>query len=257
MASQLMTTNGPLTRSVRDARLGFEVLAMYDPRDNRQIPGPLRLEPVRRPIKIALVTHSDGPPVQPAVWAAVRRAGAYLQAAGYCVEEVNPPELHAVSELWHALGMTESFYTLKPQLKTCGDPGIEQFMDAWLQLRPPRDLPGYLSALAERDAHIYRWQMFFQEYPLVVMPSSTERPIAAGIDVQGLAGARSMLDALYFQLTLPVLGIPGLAMPLGMDGDLPMGVQLVAGRFREDLLFDAAETIEAQQGVRGPIDPFA
>jgi amidase len=44
-------------------------------------------------------------------------------------------------------------------------------------------------------------------------------------------------------------------VPVGMDGDLPMGVQLVAARWREDRLFDAGEVIEAREGVRGPIDP--
>jgi len=255
MCTQLMAVQGPLARSVRDVRVGFEVMARNDPRDNRYVPAPLRFALDHRPIKVALVTCSEGPKVQPAVWAAVHRAGEYLQAAGYCVEEVSPPDLHAVSELWHALGITELFHVLGPQVKQSGDAGLQQFIDAWFQLKPPRDLPGYLSAFAERDSLLHRWQMFFQDYPLVVMPSSTDRPVPAGIDALGLAGAQRMLDALYFQMTLPVLGIPGLAMPVGMDGNMPMGVQLVAGRFREDLLFDAGEVIEAHEGVRVPIDP--
>jgi amidase len=87
------------------------------------------------------------------------------------------------------------------------------------------------------------------------MPASVERPVPAGIDVQGLEGARRMIDAIYFQLMLPTLGLPGLAVPIGMDGDLPMGVQLFAARWREDLLLDAGEVIEAHEGVRRPIDP--
>jgi amidase len=38
------------------------------------------------------------------------------------------------------------------------------------------------------------------------------------------------------------------------DG-LPMGVQIVAPRFREDLLLDAAEIIEARCPMPTPIDP--
>jgi amidase len=37
---------------------------------------------------------------------------------------------------------------------------------------------------------------------------------------------------------------------------LPVGVQLVAARFREDLLFDAAEVIEARHPCVAPIDPI-
>jgi amidase len=122
-------------------------------------------------------------------------------------------------------------------------------------LRPPRDLAGYMQAFVERDQLLARWQMFFEDYPIVVMPSSVERPVPAGIDVQGPEGARRMIEAIYFQLTLPVLGLPGLAVPIGMDGDLPMGVQLAAARWREELLLDAAEVIEAHQGPMRPIDP--
>ena len=37
---------------------------------------------------------------------------------------------------------------------------------------------------------------------------------------------------------------------------LPMGVQLTAARYREDLLLDAAEVLEAHEGTRTPIDPI-
>jgi amidase len=41
-----------------------------------------------------------------------------------------------------------------------------------------------------------------------------------------------------------------------MAQGLPMGVQLTAARYREDLLLDAAEVLEAHEGPRTPIDPI-
>ena len=256
LSSQIMAVNGPLARSVRDLRLGLDVMSARDVRDNRWTPVPIHLPPPPRPMRVALVTHCEGPVVAPAGWHAVRQAGRHLQSAGYRVEEVSPPDLHAVSELWHPIGVTEQFHMLGPRLQGGGDPGIGAFLDAWWQLRPPSDLRGYLTALAERDALMHRWQMFFEDYPLVVMPSAPQPSLPAGIDVQGLEGAQRMLDALYFQFTLPVLGLPGIAVPVGSEGGLPMGVQLVAARWREDLLLDAAEVIESFEGIRRPIDPF-
>jgi amidase len=256
MSSQLMAVDGPLARSVRDIRLGLQAMAARDPRDNRWTPVPLRLEPVRRPMKVALVTRSDGPSVQQSCWDAVRTVGKRLQAAGYHVEEVSPPDLHAVSELWHGIGTTEQAHLLAPRLQGSGDPSISTFLEYWWQLRKPRDMAGYMSAFIERDTLLHRWLMFFEDWPIVVMPSSTEPPVPAGIDIQGLDGCRRMLDALYFQLTLPVLGLPGLAVPVGMAQGLPMGVQLTAARYREDLLLDAAEVLEAHEGPRTPIDPI-
>jgi amidase len=256
MSSQLMAVDGPLARSVRDIRLGLQAMAARDPRDNRWTPVPLQLEPARRPIMVALVTRTEGPAVQASCWDAVRTVGKRLQAAGYHVEEVSPPDLHAVSELWHGIGTTEQAHLLAPRLQGSGDPSISTFLEYWWQLRKPRDMAGYMSAFIERDTLLHRWLMFFEDWPIVVMPSSTEPPVPAGIDIQGLDGCRRMLDALYFQLTLPVLGLPGLAVPIGMADGLPMGVQLTAARYREDLLLDAAEVLEAHEGPRTPIDPI-
>ena len=54
---------------------------------------------------------------------------------------------------------------------------------------------------------------------------------------------------------VPVLGLPALSVPTGMAGPVPMGVQLIGPRFREDLLLDAAEVIEARCPPMTPINP--
>lgn len=256
MSAQLMSVDGPLGRTVRDVRLGFEVMAARgDPRDPRWAPVPLRLAPPRRPLRVALVTRTAGPQVAPACIEAVRTAGRRLEAAGYSVEEISPPELETVSALWHAIGVTEQRAMLGPKLEQSGDPGIATFLNHWWSLHPGRDHAGYMQAFVERDALLQHWLRFLEQYPIVVMPASTEPPVPAGIDVQGREGAKRMLDAIWFQLTLPVLGLPGLAVPIGSADGLPMGVQLAASRWREDLLFDAGEVIEAHEGRRAPIDP--
>ena len=58
-------------------------------------------------------------------------------------------------------------------------------------------------------------------------------------------------------MALPVLGLPGMAVATGIADGLPVGVQIVAPRFREDLCLAAAEAIEARSGMvdRLPVDP--
>src|SRR5579863_586699 len=92
IAAQLMSTQGPLTRTVRDARLAFEVMAGGDPRDTRWVDAPLRGPSPRRPIRVALVPELPGGATHPAQAEAVRIAGRHLAAAGYAVEEMLPPE---------------------------------------------------------------------------------------------------------------------------------------------------------------------
>ena len=56
-------------------------------------------------------------------------------------------------------------------------------------------------------------------------------------------------------LLAPLLGLPGLAVPVGSHDKLRTGVQIMAMRNREDLCLDAGEVIEAAEGVVKPIDP--
>jgi amidase len=56
-------------------------------------------------------------------------------------------------------------------------------------------------------------------------------------------------------MAIPVLGLPAMAVPTGVVDGLPVGVQLVGPRFREDLCLAAAEAIEARAGMPTPIEP--
>jgi len=54
---------------------------------------------------------------------------------------------------------------------------------------------------------------------------------------------------------LPVMGIPALTVSSGFANGSPVGVQIVAGRYREDLCLRAGEAIEARGAPPAPIDP--
>lgn len=255
IASHLMAVQGPLTRSVRDARLALSVMAARDVRDSSWTPAPLTGDPLPRPIRAALVTEVDGIEIDPAVVAAVREAGACLAAAGYQVEEITPPSLARVSEVWHPIGLTDFHYSLRPYLAESGDPGIARFFETWIELKGIADLPTFLEALAEREFMLRQWNEFMETWPVIVMPPCAEVALPVGIDVQDIAGAARTLDALRFQLVLPVLGLPGLAVPTTPVDGHPLGVQVVSRRYREDLCLDAGEIIEAHLGRFTPIDP--
>lgn len=255
LASQLMSVDGPLARSVRDLRVALAVMAQEDHRDPRWVPAPLQFADPPRPIRVALVTGAPGPVLHPGVRDSLEQAGRCLEAAGYRVEEACPPRIAEVEALWHAIGITEQANLLWPRVRELGDEGARRFMGWWIEQHPPKDLAGYLQAFISRDALRAEWNAFFQTYPVVVMPASSQPAPRAGSDVRNPQGARAMLESLWYQLVLPVLGLPGLAMPVGMVEGMPGGVQLTAARYREDLLLDAAAAIETHLGVCRPIDP--
>jgi amidase len=66
---------------------------------------------------------------------------------------------------------------------------------------------------------------------------------------------RRILAAQEPQLEIPILGLPALAVPTGAAEGAPMGVQLVASRYREDLCLSAGEVIEARANLALPIEP--
>ena len=255
VGAQLMSVQGPLTRSLRDARLALAVMAHGDPLDTRWVDVPLEGPPVQRPIGVALVLNNPGGYTHPAQAEAVRRAGRHLAAVGYAVEEIVPPDLDAVIDTWHRIGSTDVLALLAPQMEAHGDPDAQTSMRLWGELVPPTDLRGVLGALAQRDLLLWRWLEFMKHYPLVVMPTMGDLPPPHNLDTTR-EGAARVLDALRVSLIAPVLGIPALAVPVGTHGRLRPGVQILASRFREDLCLDAGEVIEAAEGIVTPIDPL-
>jgi amidase len=56
-------------------------------------------------------------------------------------------------------------------------------------------------------------------------------------------------------IAVNALGLPAVAVPVGVAGGLPQVVQVIGPRFREDLCLDAAAALEEALGVLTPIGP--
>ena len=59
---------------------------------------------------------------------------------------------------------------------------------------------------------------------------------------------RMVLNDFRFISAINVLGLPSAVTPVGLAAGLPVGAQLIASRYREDLCLDAAAAIEARVG---------
>ena len=142
-----------------------------------------------RPLRVAIVPTPEGPAVDPSVSEAVRKAGASLSDAGYEVDEVSPPDLSRTAELWHELAMPDVFKTLLPLMYRFGDEDSQRSMQLWVDAHPQVDIDGFLARQVERDALITRWAAFFEDYPIVVLPSSGEPPLPVDLDMAGEEGS--------------------------------------------------------------------
>jgi amidase len=116
---QLMTVHGPITRTVGDARLALKVMVGVDVHDPVTVPVDVFGSRPFVPKRVALLQGQPGKfndEFQPCTQQAVQRAGEVLAAAGYVVEEVAPPPVDEVLELFDAIVWTELVNKLQPVL---------------------------------------------------------------------------------------------------------------------------------------------
>jgi amidase len=250
-AAQLMSVNGPMGRSVRDMRLGLAVMSEGDPRDPTWVPAPLNPPPLNAPLGVAVAIEKD---LHPVIKAALRRAASHLADAGYDIEEVEPPELDRAADLWSEIGLAEIGAVLRPLIATVGDDGMHRFMEDLWALKGSADLARYQAALRAREVLLIKWQVFMDTHPLILMPSCGELSIPVGLDTQGREAVERLLNAIKYQFAIPVLGLPSLAVPMATHEGMPMGIQIVSRRFREDLCLAAGEIIEYREPPVCPID---
>jgi len=253
--TQLMSVQGPLARRVRDVRLGLAAMSARDPRDPWWAPAPLLGEPAARPVRVALTIDPAKGGVRADVAAAVREAGNALANAGYAVEEIEPPDVEGVAATWATICINEMRHVTQPWIRKYGGAAINRSLDLTLAAVPDVGLDGYMQALALRAKHIRDWTLFMERYPLVVGPVSTEPPFEIGFDTTSAERHAEVTRAQRLLVAVNLLGFPAVSVPTGVAGGLPLGVQVIGARYREDLCLDAAEAIEAQRPLPTPIEP--
>jgi amidase len=255
ITAQLMSVQGPLARSIADLRLGLAALSAFDARDGVWVPAPLEGPALARPIKVAIAPNPFGDSA-PEIRDAVIAAGRWLADAGCAVDEVTPPRIGEAADLWHQLVVNEERRALVPDIRKFGDDMSRRNIDAHLAYAPILDGDQILAAFERRLSLIRAWQLFLENYPVIVLPVSHQLPFPDGLDQHDDQDVVfRMMDAQRSLLAIPVLGLPAISVPTGVTERGPVGVQVIAGRFREDVCLSVAELIEARAQVVTPIDP--
>ena len=250
LMAQFMSSQGPLARSVADVRLGLEVMSQRDPRDPWWVPAPLVGPPLPGPIKVALARIPEDMTTDPEVIALIRQAADHLSDAGYDVTEVEVPDLAGTWKLWCDLIMTELAVLQEAQMRQIGSDAFKKSLDGFLKMATILDREAYMRAIAQRSGVLRQWLMFLENYPVILTPVSVRRTPAVNADLDGDARVRELFwNDLRFMSSINVLGLPAAVVPVGFAQGAPVGVQVIASRYREDVCLDAAAAIERKAGI--------
>ncbi|MFJ8956463.1 amidase [Streptomyces sp. NPDC102381] len=249
---QACAVQGPLGRTVADARLALHAMSVPDPRDPYGVPALPPRGPA--PTRVTVVRGNDGAKNHPAVDTALDAAAARLADAGYEVDEVAAePLLAEAARLWLLL-LTEDTRPLLRVVEQIGDDAIRTALArhftasaaVWGE-RP--DLETYINGWGRRGALVTRLQELLGADRLLLTPVCAEPPFEQDADLADESRALELFPAMWPMTSVPILGFPAVTVPVAVHDGVPVGVQLVGGRFTEDGLLDAAQAVEERSPV--------
>jgi amidase len=252
---QLASVNGPLARRVADLRAAFELIAGPTWRDPWTVPAPLHGPALEKPIRVAVVVDPAGGGTAHQVRDGVHAAGRALGQAGYVIEEREPPGITAAANALLVMLSTPGMRTLWDDMVSASMPeATRRFMRAFFEAAGNPDAVMTEQSFITRSTLLRQWGEFQETHPLILAPIATEVPTVAGTDLAEGGVARD-IHTMRMAMAVNTLGLPAVAVPVGVGDGLPQVVQVIGPRYREDLCLDAAEAIESRLGIITPIDP--
>lgn len=250
--------HGPLAACVDDARLFLHATQGPDDADILSIGAPLDLSrplvPDARGLRVALSVDLGIWAVDPAVERAVRDAAAAMADRGAAVEEVDLQVTRADEDAWMLLWcvfMAGYFGHLVEEHRKRMTPRIVEMIESGRTR----------TAVELKRTEITRADLWrrvapvFASHDVVLCPTMALGPLPAACADR--PGAPTVDDGRYhahdmtgpFNLLSPC---PAISVPCGRDADgMPIGAQLVAGRWRDDIALRAAAVLEAAVGPIG------
>jgi len=240
----LLGVGGPMARTALDVRLLFSVLAGHDIEDPFSAPVPLRV-PDLAGLKVGVWDQMFDVPFQPGMLETVAKAAANLNEIGIPTEAFQPKGLQRAPKLWFFFfGQLSAPFTQAMVQGREADAhwtGLE-LTERALALPAPtaQDVVLNLSARDAMRTHLFR-QM--EEFPVLLTP------VCGSAAFPHRNRPFDLLKMMEPVTVFNLFGMPAVVIPFGMTPDgLPIGVQLAARAYDEELLLELASRLEEARG---------
>jgi len=241
---------GPLAANPVDAALMLSVMAGPDDRDPSSLPRQdLRYANAATGVtsvagrRIAYCRDFGGTvPVDPEVDLLSRAAAEAFEDLGCHVEEIefDASDLREIIAGTRGFGMIARFGELYGEAKDLMTLPLKRQVEAALQL----DVATIAKAEKMRTAYWHRVRTLMQHFDYIIAPSCGAPPFRLDQPLPDSVGGKPVDN--FYDVFLPtyaftITGLPVAAVPCGFtNAGLPVGIQIVARRQREDLALEAA-----------------
>lgn len=253
-----LTVVGPMARRVEDLAMLLAIIAGPDGLDPSIPPVPLHdpSEVSVPDLRVAYFTDDGYATPTQETQDAVRAAAEALQRSGTSVTEIVPPGVGEVFDLFVNVFEGDGGVAARRVLRAAGtaDEDVHPFT-RWVLEKSIEDTmtAGEYNLIVEKWDHFRKDMLrFMQHFDIIVCPANGKPALAHGFRFRP-EDMRNFSYTLAHNLTgYPVAVVRAGTSPEG----LPIGVQIVAGPWREHVALAAASVVEAASGGWQPSPLF-
>jgi len=247
---------GPMTRTVTDAALMLNVLALPDARDWHSLPYDARdclkgLDDGVRGLRIAYSPGLGYAKVDREIAALVKKAVQVFEDLGAHVDEVDPGfenQLEVFTLHWFpgAAYVVRGIPAAKRKLM---DKGLLEVARAGERIT----MKQYQDAVTKRGALGVLMNRFHEKYDLLLTPTLPLPAFDAGKEVSDVVKERRWTDWTPFSYPFNLTQQPAASIPCGLTkAGLPAGLHIVGPKYADALVLRAARAYESAQPIAMP-----
>jgi amidase len=247
---------GPIARFVDDLALVLPIISGVDWKDSSVVPMPLGEPRAVRidELRIAYYTDNGIVPASPEVAAVVRDCARVAAERGAKVTEACPPGIAKSRDLFRRIFGTDGGAWVRRILQSVGTTELYPFLK-WTDRRddtPEQTASAFTALLAELEQFRSGMLGVLQHYDVILAPPHADAALP-----HGELTSPEKSPAFSYSQTYNLTGWPSVVVRAGTSEQaLPIGVQVVARPWREDVALAVAKRIEESLGGwQAPPDP--